>query len=767
MSDESGSRTEQPNEQRTLRLSVPEMDCASCASTVGDALTSLSGVSEHDRWPATGTVRVTYDPTATDADDIAAAIEGAGYAVERDEREDTDRDSEAARAVWRSERALRTAFAGVVFAAALLVEFLLTDANFVLLTLGSELSVADALFLLAIVVGGAGIVREGISAARAFDLDIDFLMASAILSATGVSLFAGADLLFEAATIAVLFNVAELLERYSVDRARDSLAELVSLSPETAVVKRDENRVELPVEDVAVGEIVVVEPGEKVPMDGAVVEGTSAVNQAPITGESVPVEKVRGDEVYAGTINQQGYLEVEVTTPSSENTLARIVELVEGAQAKKTQRERFVERFSNYYTPIVVAAALLTAAVPPLFGAAWETWFVRGISLLVIACPCAFVISTPVSVVSGVTSAARNGVLIKGGTHLEAMGAVDVVAFDKTGTLTAGELDVTDVIPLNDNDEESVLRCARGLEARSEHPIGTAIATKAAERGVPKRDIDEFEAITGKGVRARLDGTTHYAGTPALFEELGFDLDHVHLATDGGVALDETTSRCVGREDCLDLLAETVPRLERQGKTVVLVGTDEELEGIIGVADAVRPAARDVVESLHSAGLHTVMLTGDNEGTARAVAEGVGVSEFRAECLPEEKVAAIEELEADYGTVAMVGDGINDAPALATASVGIAMGAAGSDTAIETADIALLADDLSKLPYLYDLSRTATRVIRQNVWGSLGMKALLAVGVPLGYVSVALAILAGDVGMTSAVTANAMRLARIAPEHDE
>ena len=550
-----------------------------------------------------------------------------------------------------------------------------------------------------------------------------------------------------------------------MDRARDSLAELVSLSPETAVVKRDGDETELPVEEVAVGDIVVVEPGEKVPMDGDVTEGSSTVNQAPITGESVPVEKTQGEEVYAGTVNQQGYLEVEVTAESSENTLARIVELVEGAQAKKTDRERFVERFSAYYTPIVVAAALLTAGVPPLFGAAWETWFLRGISLLVIACPCAFVISTPVSVVSGVTSAARNGVLIKGGTHLEAMGAVDAVAFDKTGTLTAGELEVTDVIPLNDNDEASVLRCARGLEARSEHPVGTAIAEKAAERGIEKRDIDAFEAITGKGVRARLDGISHYAGTPALFEELGFDLDHVHLATDGGV-LDETTSRCAGREDCLDLLAETVPRLQSEGKTVVLVGTDEELEGVIGVADAVRPAAREVVASLRKAGLRTVMLTGDNEGTARAVADAVGVDEFRAECLPEEKVAAIEELESEYGTVAMVGDGVNDAPALATASVGIAMGAAGSDTAIETADIALLGDDLSKLPYLHDLSRTATRVIRQNVWGSLGVKALLAVGVPLGYVSVALAILAGDVGMTSAVTANALRLARLAPVNE-
>lgn len=753
--------------ERTLRLSVPEMDCPSCAGTVGSALSAVEGTGEHECWPATGTVNITYNPTVTDSTEIAATIEEAGYTVEREERGSEETTTRTVRSVWRSSRAVRTAFAGIVFTAGLLFEFLFVAANQpVVAAIGTELSVSDLWFLGAVVVGGAGIVREGLSAARAADLDIDFLMSAAILSATGVSLFAGADLLFEAASIAVLFNLAELLERYSVDRARNSLAELVSLSPDTAVVRRNGRTTEVPVEEITIGEIVAVEPGAKVPMDGEVVEGSSTINQAPITGESVPVEKASGDEVYAGTINQQGYLEIEVTTRAAENTLARIAELVEGAQAKKTDRERFVERFSAYYTPIVVTAAILTAAVPPLLGAAWETWFLRGISLLVIACPCAFVISTPVSVVSGVTSAARNGVLIKGGTHLEAMGEVSTVVFDKTGTLTAGELEVTDIIPLNDNNETSVLRCARSLEARSEHPVGAAIVERATEQGVPKREVEGFEAITGRGVRATLDGISHYAGTPALFEGLGFDLGHVHLATDGGVAI-ETESRCTGRDDCLDLLEETVPQLESEGKTVVLVGTDEELEGIIAVADTVRPVAATVVETLRSAGLHTVMLTGDNEGTARAVAADVGIEEYRAELLPEEKVDAVEEIEAEGGRAAMVGDGVNDAPALAAASVGIAMGAAGSDTAIETADIALLGDDLSKLPYLYDLSQTATRVIRQSIWGSLGVKALLAVGVPLGYVSVWLAILAGDVGMTSAVTANAMRLARISPKDGE
>ncbi|HET7323470.1 MAG TPA: cation-translocating P-type ATPase [Halococcus sp.] len=735
------------------------MDCPSCAGTVERALSALDGVCEHECWPATGTVRITYDPAATDPETIADTLESVGYEVECEEQ---NSDEHTPRSVWRTPRAVRTLLAGIAFVAGLLVHFFIAANPSVVAIFGAELSVADLLFLLAVGVGGAGIVREGLSAARTLDLSIDFLMSVAILSATGVSLVTDADLFFEAATIAVLFNLSELLERYSVDRARNSLTELLSLSPDTAVVKRNGSSAEIPVEEIEIGEIVAVEPGEKVPMDGEVIDGFSTINQAPITGESVPVGKESGDDVFAGTINQQGYLEIEVTSDSSENTLARIAELVEGAQTKKTDRERFIERFSAYYTPIVVAAAVVTATVPPLLGAAWETWFLRGISLLVIACPCAFVISTPVSVVSGVTSAARNGVLVKGGTYLEAMGEVDTVVFDKTGTLTTGELEVTDIVPLNDNDTENVLRCARGLEARSEHPVGAAITEHAVHEGVPKPDVEGFEAITGRGVRASLDGVSHYAGTPALFEELEFDLDHVHLATDGGIAV-ETESRCAGRNDCLDLLGEAVPRLESEGKTVVLVGTDEELEGVIAVADAVRRDAARVVESLRSAGLHTVMLTGDNEGTARAVAETVGIEEYRAELLPEEKVTVIEDLT-DGGRVAMVGDGVNDAPALAAASVGIAMGAAGSDTAIETADIALLGDDLSKLPYLYDLSRTATRVIRQSIYGSLGVKALLAVGIPLGYVSVALAILAGDVGMTSAVTANAMRLARIVPE---
>jgi Cd2+/Zn2+-exporting ATPase len=761
MSVQSG---ESASEESRTELRAPSMDCPSCASTVSGALEALPGVIEYDLSPATGRVRVVHDGSL-ERERIVAAVEGAGYDVVEEERA---RSVEAlvGEPVWRSRRAVVTAASGVLLAAALLAGLLAPG------TVGG-VAVTDLLLSGAIVLGGAVILREGVGSARRLSLDMDFLMSAAVVGAVTVTLVTGESLLVEAASLAVLFNLAEVLEDYSVQRARGSLAELVSLAPETAVVRGPDGEAEVPVEAVDVGDVVLVEPGEKVPVDGEVVEGESAVDEAPVTGESVPVDKTVGDEVYAGTVNEHGYLEVRATATADDSTLSRVVDLVEGAQEQKTEREQFVERFAEYYTPIVVAAAVLTAVGGSLLFGDPVEWVVRGIALLVVACPCAFVISTPVTVVSGVTSAARNGVLVKGGDHLEAMGDVDVVAFDKTGTLTTGDLEVTDVVPLNGNSEADVLACARGLESRSEHPIATAIVGETGERGETAAseaghagDVEGFESLTGRGVRAEIGGRTHYAGKPGLFAELGFDLDHVHFTTGGGDLPAETRQRCE-REGCLDLVADTIPRLQAEGKTVVLVGTEDELEGVVAVADSVRPEARRAVERLREQGVHTVMLTGDNEGTARAVAEQIGVDEFRAELLPEEKVDAVEELLADHGGVAMVGDGINDAPALATATVGIAMGAAGSDTAIETADVALLGDDLSKLPYLYELSRTSGRVVRQNVYGSLAVKALLAVGIPLGYVSMVVAVLAGDVGMTTVVTGNAMRLAGIEPDSSE
>ena len=730
----------------TVELSVPEMDCPSCAGKVENRLDGLGGVSQYDLQPTTGTAEVMYDTDAVSEDEVVASIENAGYEVVRDQSDAVSPPSE----VWTSRRGLLTWVGAFFLTAGLAVEFVVTGVDVPLASLASvETSVADALLLASVAVSGLPVVRSGYYSARSLSLDIDLLMGAAILSATGVGLYV------EAATLAVLFSIAELLEQYSMDKTRDSLRELVELSPEEATVRRDGDEVTVPVSELRVGDTVVVRPGEKIPADGVVTRGGSAVDESPITGESVPVDKEEGDEVYAGTLNESGYIELEVDTDPSDTTLARIIELVQAAGSKQTEKEKFVDRFAGYYTPIVVALALLTAAVPPL-ALGWDAliWFVRGLTLLVIACPCAFVISTPVTVASGVTSAAKNGVLIKGGNHLEAMGGVDAVAFDKTGTLTKGELTVTDTVLVDGTTEDDLLRYAAALEERSEHPIGEAVVEAAEDADVRIPSALDFENLAGKGVRATVEGTRYYAGKPALFEEMGFEFGD--SATDGG-------GKAV-KDRSVDI-RKAVKEIQGQGKTVVVVGTDERLLGVLGVADEVRPEARAAVDNLHRMGVRPlVMLTGDNEGTARAVADELGVDEYRSELLPEQKVEAVEELEAEHGDVAMVGDGVNDAPALAAATVGVAMGAAGTDTAIETADIALMGDDITKLPYLYALAHKANNVIRQNIWSSLAVKALLAVGVPFGYVTVAVAVVVGDMGMSLGVTGNAMRLSRMVPE---
>ena len=785
-----------------VRLMVPEMDCASCAQKVGGSLDRVAGVVETQLRPTSGVATVAYDPERTDEATVVAAIEAAGYDVvggEGDPDGEGESDSDGGptvappTAVWTSPRAIKTWVGAVFLVAGLLVEFVLTGFDVEVATvLSAPITLADVAFLVAVVTSGIPVLRGGYYSARNRSLDIDLLMGAAIVAATGIGYFV------EAATLAVLFSIAELMETDAMDRARDSLRELVELAPDEATVVTDDGTEVRPVDDVAPGEVVAVSPGGKVPLDGVVIEGTSAVDESPITGESVPVDKAPGDEVYAGSIVAEGYLEVEVTARAADSTLAKVIELVQGAEADRTETEQFVDRFAGYYTPVVVALAVLTAAVPPLListpialdvaGAAvvlpagWRGWFVRGLTLLVIACPCAFVISTPVSVVSGITSAARNGVLVKGGRHLEAMGRVDTVAVDKTGTLTEGELAVTDIVPAAGYDEDELLALAAALERRSEHPIAEAVGEYAASTGVPDLPVSDFESMPGEGVRATVewpgdDGDvsaggaagprTYYAGNPELFADIGVDLSAGDPAvSDGGETLGEGANGSPGEAAAATVpgVEQTVADLAAGGKTVVLVGTERDVVGAIAVADELRPEAAPAVERLHELGIErVVMLTGDNEATARAVAGAVGVDEYRASLLPAEKVTAVEGLGREGGVV-MVGDGINDAPALAAADVGVAMGAAGTDTAIETADVALMGDDLGTVPYLYSLSHTANGVIRQNIWASLGVKALLAVGVPLGFVSVAVAVVVGDMGMSLGVTGNAMRLSRIHPD---
>jgi Cd2+/Zn2+-exporting ATPase len=532
----------------------------------------------------------------------------------------------------------------------------------------------------------------------------------------------------EAAAIAVLFTVAELLEAYSVDRARASVESLMELAPDYAVVERQGVRATVPASTLVVGDEVLLRPGDRVPADGTVLEGASAVDQSPITGESLPVEKEPGDGVFSGTINREGHLRVRVDRPAGESALAKIVRMVEEAELAKTESERFVQRFARYYTPAVTAAAVLIAAVPPLFfGAPAALWLTRGLTMLVIACPCALVISTPVAVVSGLTAGARQGVLIKGGVYLEALASVRAFAFDKTGTFTLGHPVVRSVIPVA-TDEEDALARAAAIELFSQHPLARAVVEEADRRGIAREPsrVTDFRSVPGKGAYARIDGEEHLIGRPSLFP------------------------------------GSAVPTGSRvDGQSVIGLARGGNLLAWITLADAPREGARAAVEQLRALGIRElVMLTGDNRATAEAIASSVGIDDVRADLLPEDKLSLIGELRKLHGSVAMVGDGVNDGPALAAATVGIAMGAAGSDTALETADVALMGDDLLRLPYLVRLSRRANGVIRQNITAAIAIKAVLAIGVPLGYVSLITAVLVGDMGVSLAVTANALRLGR-------
>jgi len=584
---------------------------------------------------------------------------------------------------------------------------------------------AEILFIITAVISGYSIAKEGVSSLIfRKKLSIDFLI---IIAAVG-SFFIGHG--EEGAAVIFLFYVAEFLESYAAERARRSIASLMELAPEAATVKRNGREVKVPVGEVNINEVIVVRPGEKIPLDGQVIRGISTVNQAPITGESVPVTKQIGDEVYAGTINNEGFLEIRVTKRSDETMLSKIVKLVEEAQMMKSPTEKFIDKFSKYYTPSVIFLALCVATIPTfLFSLPLNEWLYKALVLLVVSCPCALAISTPVAMVSGITSAARNGVLIKGSAYVEEVSKIKVFAFDKTGTLTEGRLEITDIISLGHYREE-ILCIAASLEALSEHPIAKAIVEEAEEE-VMLRDVDDFRAIAGKGVLGKIDGETYYVGSRRLFQMSA------------------------------DFPEEEARSLENEGKTVVFVGNEEEVIGLIAVMDKIRDATITTMNELRRKGVKTVMITGDNERTAKTIAERIGIAEYQAELLPEDKVNIIEELSKKYGHVAMVGDGVNDAPALARANVGIAMGAIGSDVSLETADIALMQDDLSKIPYLIELSQKTIEIVKENVLASILIKGSFAVLVFPGLVTLWLAVAVGDMGLSLAVILNAMRLSLI------
>lgn len=598
---------------------------------------------------------------------------------------------------------------------------------------GEENLITSLLFVASIVIGGFNLFKIGFKNLTRFDFDMKTLMTVAVIGAAVIGEWA------EASIVVILFAISEALERYSMDKARQSIRSLMDIAPKEALIRRNGQEIIVNVDDIEIGDIMIVKPGQKIAMDGVVVSGLSAVNQAAITGESVPVSKTVNDEVFAGTLNEEGLLEVKITKYVEDTTISKIIHLVEEAQGERAPSQAFVDKFATYYTPIIMVIAGLVVIVPPLFfDGSWETWIYQGLSVLVVGCPCALVISTPISIVSAIGNAAKKGVLIKGGIYLEEMGSLKAIAFDKTGTLTKGVPVVTNFdVMSKQKDSKEILAIITALEYRSQHPLASAIIKRAEEENVSFQDInvDAFSAITGKGIKGEVDGTLYYIGSPKLFQELN-------------VVIPES-------------LGEKIIKLQNEGKTAMILGTEKEILAVIAVADEVRESSQEIIGKLHNMGVKkTIMLTGDNKGTANAIGRHVGVSEIQAELMPEDKLSYIKQLRKDYGKVAMVGDGVNDAPALAASTVGIAMGGAGTDTALETADVALMADDLRKLPFTIKLSRKSLNTIKANIIFAIAIKLIALLLVIPGWLTLWIAIMS-DMGATLLVALNGLRLMRV------
>ena len=657
-------------------------------------------------------LHVKYDAAKLTASAIAGAVADAGMRAWLEHEEPVATGDRAT----RTRRVLLTASAAW-YAGALI--FAWAGAGNLAINACYAASIAFSLPLTA---------RKAWLAVKQAALDIHILM---LLAATGAIILGEWA---EGAAVVFLFAVAQMLEAYTIERARRAVGALIELAP-TEVLRREQGHERrVPVDGVSPGDIVVVKPGEKVALDGVIVEGTSALNQAPVTGESLPVDRGPGDEVYAGSINGYGAIDIRVTRLRRDTRLARIIHLVEQAQGQRAPSQTFIETFSRGYTPLVIGLAVWLCVMGPAFiGGEPQTWFYRALVLLVVSCPCALVISTPVSIVAALAGAARKGVLIKGGAHLERAAVIRCVAFDKTGTLTCGVPEVVEVFALDAAPVETMLSLAASIELRSEHPIAAAIVSYVRAQGIPVGGATAVTALAGRGAEGRVNDDVVLLGNHRLFEE---------------------------RELCHPELHARIETLSAQGRTPVLVARNGEPIGLIAVADRPRTTSRDVVATLKAQGIKkVVMLTGDSQGTAKAIAAELGLDDFRAELMPEDKVAAIAELRTQYGAVAMVGDGINDAPALAAADVGIVMGAAGSDAALETADVALMGDELMKVPYALRLSRAALTNIKVNLTIALALKAAFLIAAIAGYATLWMAVLA-DTGASVIVVANALRLLR-------
>lgn len=690
------------SEAKTLELRVANLDCEHDAAAIERGLSGFSGLADLKVYPSAAKVALTYNPALTNPDQLKEKLESLGFPPQK------GMEMAAPPKPWRNPKVLTSLASGVL----LLAGWLLGLA-------GASQAVSTVLYLAAMLTGGYYFGREAIEElVFEREIGIELLMAVAAVVAAAMGQAA------EGAMLAFLYSISEAAEGYTEEKTRAAIKALMNLAPRIALVRRNGVEQEIPVEELAVGDLFIVKPGQAVPTDGEVLAGTSSANQAPVTGESIPVEKQPGDPLFAGSLNGEGALEVRATRTFADNTIARIISLVEEAQEKKGKSQRFIERFGKRYSPLVLLIGVFIALLPPLFwGADWSTWITRATVFIVAAAPCALVISIPITLVATLGTGARNGVLIKGGIYVEELARVKVVAVDKTGTLTRGEPEVTEVVMLHPtggaSTEQDLLAVAAGIESRSSHPLAQAVARYAQAQGISPAGLTDYRSLTGAGASARLDGHMVYTGSPELFQsKLGVSLQEV---------------------------ASLIDSLQAEGKTVILVGDQHAPWGLIAIRDNLRPNARQAIAGLHEAGIEkVVMLTGDNEPTALAIAAELGIDEVYAGLKPEDKAKKVRQLAARYGHVAMVGDGVNDAPALAEATVGVAMGAAGTDVALETADVALMADDLEKLVYALKLARRNDAVVRQNLALSAVVIGALVIGAVGGWFSLPVAVVAHE-----------------------
>ena len=697
---------------RLSSFRIEAMDCPTEQTLIQNKLGKLAGVQQLEFNLINRVLGVTHDLPSVEP--IVDAIKSLGMQADPiDAGADATPPAPPAKKHWWP-----LAVAGVGALAAEVLHF--TDA--------APTWVIALVALVSILSGGLTTYKKGWIALKNLNLNINALMSIAVTGAVLIGQWP------EAAMVMFLFTVAELIEAKSLDRARNAISGLMQMAPDKATVQQaDGSWQEREVKDIALGSLVRVRPGERIGLDGEVVAGNSTVDQAPITGESLPIEKALGDKVFAGTINQSGALEYRVTAAANNSTLARIIHAVEQAQGARAPTQRFVDIFAKIYTPLVFVFALAVAVIPPLFmGGVWFDWIYRALVLLVVACPCALVISTPVTIVSGLAAAARKGILVKGGVYLESGHALDFLALDKTGTITHGKPVQTDYLPLDPLVTDSAVLLAASLASRSDHPVSLAVANAAVDKNLQPLAVDNFTALAGRGVRGEIDGKLYHLGNHRLVEELGL---------------------------CSPALEEKLFALEEQGKTVILLCDSAGPMALFAVADTVKETSREAIRELHELGVKTLMLTGDNPHTARAIAAQVGIDEAQGNLLPEDKLKAIEALYAQGHHVGMVGDGINDAPALARAEIGFAMAAAGTDTAIETADVALMDDDLRKIPAFIRLSRQTSSILKQNIALALVIKAIFLAVTFLGLATMWMAVFA-DMGVSLLVVFNGLRLLR-------